>query len=118
MRGQKDSTQYLVDMLDHARAAVGFAAPYTQDTYFNDQLRRFALLHAIQIIGEAAKKVDGPTRSLLPDIPWVQIIGCRNVIAHDYDEIEHPLVWRIVVDHLPPMIAALEIFLKDKGLNW
>ena len=50
MRVQKDSTQYLVDMLDHARAAVGFAAPYTQDTYFNDQLRRFALLHAIQII--------------------------------------------------------------------
>jgi hypothetical protein len=45
MRGNKDSTQYLVDMLDHARAAVGFAAPYTQDTYFNDQLRRFALLH-------------------------------------------------------------------------
>ncbi len=117
MRGNRDSTQSLADMLSHARAAVRFTQGYTQETYFEDQLRRFALLHAVQIIGEAAKKVDASVKDVLPDIPWVQIIGCRNVIAHDYDEIEDPLVWRIVANHLPALIVRLEGFFRDKGMD-
>ncbi|MFN5589744.1 MAG: DUF86 domain-containing protein [Holosporales bacterium] len=116
MREHRDNLQYLADMLEHARAAVRFTASYTEETYFDDQLRRFALLHAVQIIGEAAKKVDASVKDSLPDIPWAQIIGCRNVIAHDYDEIEDPLVWRIVADHLPALIDRLEGFFKAKGI--
>jgi uncharacterized protein with HEPN domain len=69
-----------------------------------------------RLFGEAAKKVDASVKDSLPDIPWAQIIGCRNVIAHDYDEIEDPLVWRIVADHLPALIDRLEGFFKAKGI--
>jgi len=103
-------------MLHYARQAQTFAAGYDRDTYFADTMRKLALLHAIQIIGEAAGKVDETTRQQLSDIPWRKISDCRNIIAHDYDDIEEPVVWLIVTDHLPPLIAKLAAYFENQGI--
>jgi uncharacterized protein with HEPN domain len=46
-------------------------------------------------------------------LPWRAIMATRNILAHDYDEVNHDIVWRIVQDHLPPLIAQLQAMLAQ-----
>jgi len=47
------------------------------------------------------------TESEVPDLPWRRMKNLRNVIIHDYEGVNLPLVWEIVNSELPPLIGAL-----------
>ncbi len=65
-------------MLDAARKAVEFARGRQRDDLHEDQMPAFALVHALQIIGEAASQVCLATREALPAVPWRLIVGMRH----------------------------------------
>lgn len=98
----------LRDMLDAARDAVAFAEPLTFEEFVSNRLYQYAIIKAIEIIGEAATKLDAETRSAYPDIPWGQIRGMRNRMVHEYYDIQADRVWATVQDDLPTLIARLE----------
>lgn len=60
------------------------------------------------VIGEAARHVSEEFREQHPEIPWLQIIGQRNVLAHDYGEILVERVWLTVAKSLPELFALLD----------
>ena len=60
------------------------------------------------MVGEAARRVSPPTRETTKDIPWEQMIGLRNVMIHDYDDIDLQVVWDTVQTDLPPLIEKLK----------
>ena len=99
---------WLLDMLLAAREAVEFAAPLTFPEFEDDYLRQLAILKSVEIIGEAASRVSEETKAKHPDIPWPQIIGMRNRLVHAYFAIQLDIVWKVVQDDLPPLIAQLE----------
>ena len=101
----------LHDMLKSARLAMQYVAGRVRsdldtDTAFADSVER-----RIEIIGEAARGVSDQFCSAHPEIPWRAITATRHILAHDYDEVNHDIVWRIVHDHLPPLIEQLEALL-------
>jgi uncharacterized protein with HEPN domain len=69
----------------------------------NDHKTQDAVLRNLETLGEAAKRVDAETRSLSPDTPWREITGFRDVLAHDYLEIDLDLVWNVVDSELPSL---------------
>ncbi len=60
------------------------------------------------VIGEAARHVSDEFQSENPEIPWMQIIGQRNVLAHDYGEILVERVWLTATKSLPELISLLD----------
>lgn len=98
----------LWDMLDAARAIVGFTAALTFAQYVADRKTRNAVERNLEIIGEAARNVSEDARNLFPEIPWRSVIGLRNIIAHEYGEILHEKVWGICMNRLPDLIEQLE----------
>jgi uncharacterized protein with HEPN domain len=66
------------------------------------------VIRALEVIGEAAGKVSPALRAAQPAIPWRDITGLRHRLIHGYDEVGLDLVWRVVTEHLDPLIAALE----------
>jgi len=62
----------------------------------------------VEIIGEAARRVSAAGWARLPSVPWHQIVGTRNRVAHDYMNVDLELLWRIVMEELPPLVEALE----------
>jgi len=52
--------------------------------------------------------VPADERARHPDIPWSEIVGLRNRLIHGYDSVDFDILWQIVSDDLPPVIAALE----------
>jgi len=62
----------------------------------------------LEIVGEAAGKVSIKFRKAHPEIPWTQIVGQRNVLIHEYGEIDDSLVWEVARTHIPDLIIKLE----------
>ena len=69
---------------------------------------RGAVERHIEIIGEAASRVSRGLRAAHPEISWQRIIAQRNVLAHEYSEIDDALVWRVATGRIPELIGQLE----------
>lgn len=95
-------------MLDHAREAVAMARGRTRADLDTDRQLNLALVRLLEIVGEAAGRVPSEERARHPLIPWPEIVGLRNRLIHGYDSVDFDILWEIVTNDLPPLIAALE----------
>ncbi len=98
----------LGDMLEWARKAQRFVAGLSEDQFLHDEQCQSAVLHALIVIGEVATRVGQDTRDAHRTIPWHEIRGMRNHLAHDYNGIDIDEVWRTVSSDVPALIATLE----------
>lgn len=87
---RKDDSVRLRHMRDAAREAVGFVGHKRRTDLDDDRMLVFALVKAIEIVGEAANQVSAATRSELPDVPWADIIGMRHRLIHAYSRWSSP----------------------------
>lgn len=99
---------YLWDMLDAAQRAREYVGGKDLDAYLDDGLVQSAVERVVEIIGEAARRVSPTFKENHPEIPWAKIVAQRNVLAHEYGDVDHSRVWALVVEHLPALIAKLE----------
>lgn len=71
----------------------------------------------IEAIGERFKRIDAKTNQQLlpkrPEIPWKQVIGMRDHIAHGYFDINTDFVWDVIQNDLKPLREAVEYFLDN-----
>ncbi len=105
----------LTDMLRAAQRARTFVNGKTRESLEeNDELLGFAVVRAVEVVGEAASKVTPETRESLKDIPWHNIIGMRNRVVHDYLNVDYDVVWAVVTQNLPDLIEQLEAALADE----
>lgn len=61
-----------------------------------------------KIIGEAGRHVSPEFSSDHPEIPWADIVGMRHKVVHDYLGIDEDIVWQVVTEDLPKLVAALD----------
>lgn len=73
-----------------------------------DRQLNLALVRLLGVVGEAAGRVASEERAAPPDIPWPEIVGLRNRLIHGYDSVDFDILWEIVSNDLPPLIAVLE----------
>jgi len=99
---------YLWDMLLTCRSVADSLSNVTLEQYIIDENLRLATERRIEIIGEAANRVSGVFRDNHPGIPWRRIIAQRNVLVHDYGDIDNDLIWTLVTTHIPKLITELE----------
>lgn len=104
----RHSDAYLLDMLVAAQDAVEFAAGLTYAEFERHRMAQFAVLKAVETIGEAASHVGAATRDELHEIPWKKIISMRNRLVHGYFEVNLERVWETVQQDIPLLISQLE----------
>lgn len=100
-------SNWLLDMLGHAREAQGLVAARTRADLDRDRLFNLALVRLLEIVGEAASQVPSEFRREHPEIPWPSIIAFRNRVIHGYFSVDFDILWGIANDDLPPLIQAL-----------
>jgi uncharacterized protein with HEPN domain len=109
---QKDDAVRLRHMLDAAKEAAFFAQNKTRSSLDTDRQLVLSLVKSIEIIGEAAATVTTKCREDFPQIPWRDIVSMRNRLIHAYFDINLDILWKTVVEDLPPLIAELEKSLR------
>jgi uncharacterized protein with HEPN domain len=104
----KDDLVRLRHMLDSAQEAVELTQSKSRADLDNDRVLSLALVRLLEIVGEAANRVTTAIRQQNADIPWSQIVSLRNRLIHGYDSINLDILWKILTDDLPQLIAQLE----------
>jgi len=97
----------LADMLQAAEAIRRYLAGKTREDYEREDLLRHAVERNIEIIGEAARRLSNSFREGHPAIPWRPIMATRHILAHEYDEVDNDIIWRIVTEHVPELLRQL-----------
>ena len=98
----------LAQMLDTVRRIRAMIRGHGRQAFEADEVRQLALLHLIQVLGEAASRVSAGFRDGHPELPWAQMVGMRNRIVHGDDHVDPDIVWRVATEDLEPVLAALE----------
>ena len=78
-----------------------------------DEKTMDATVRNLEIVGEAAKKIDESIRNGYPNIEWKKLIGLRNVIIHDYFGVDYNIIWFIITKEIKPLERKL-IDLKNE----
>lgn len=108
MQPESRDPAYLWDMLDAARSIQDFISSVSFEQYMQNRMMQLAVERQLEIIGEAARRVSDGFKNKYPEIPWGRIIGLRNVLAHEYGDIQHERLWLVITDDLPKLIELLE----------
>jgi len=95
-------------ILDAARSAREFVRCRRREDLDHDLQLVWALVKAIEIIGEAASQLSPDTRLKVAAVPWDKIIGMRHRLVHAYFDINLDILWKTVQDGLRPLINELE----------
>ena len=112
---RRDDRVSLVDMLIYAREAVALSGQKSLKDLEKDRVVQLALQKLVEIVGEAANRVSQETQQGHPGIPWPQIIGTRNRLAHGYDDVNLEILWKIVETDFPSLIQQLEEIVGDES---
>lgn len=97
----------LQHLVDATEAAARFSIGRSRADLDRDEMLLFALVRAVEIVGEAAAKVTADTRSSI-DLPWPAIISMRNRLVHAYFDVDRDILWATVQDSLPALRHAVQ----------
>jgi len=109
----KDYKQYILDILESINKIEQFLTDIDYVTFQNDDKTQYAVIRALEIIGEAGKKIPLAVRDLYPDVPWREMTGMRDILIHDYFGVDTEVVWKTVSTDLPPLKEILQNILRN-----
>ena len=85
--------------------------PYQE--FETDFRTNFAVVRALEIVGEAAKRLPMSLREQYPAIPWRGMAGMRDRIIHGYDTVDLQIVWDVVKQDIPEIKPQIQQILTD-----
>jgi uncharacterized protein with HEPN domain len=103
--------EFLLDILEAAKLALSYVGKKSKEEFLKDTQCQDAVIRRFEIIGEASRRISGEAQSEFPDLPWGEMIGMRNVMIHEYDDVDIVIVWKTVKSDLPKLIDALKTIL-------
>ena len=99
---------YLQDILEAARLALSYVEGIDRETFLGDTQRQDAVIRRVEIIGEAARRISSQTKAASPAIPWNEMIGMRNMLIHEYDDVDLEILWDTLQRDIPGLIEWIE----------
>ena len=110
---EPDDITRLRHMLDATQKVLIFTRNRSREDLDQDDMLALAIVRLIEILGEAAKNISPEIQAQAPQIPWRQITGTRDRLAHAYFDVNLDVIWEIVTIGLPPLAHNLELLLQQ-----
>lgn len=109
----RDYSLYIKDILESIGKIEEFVGDMTYDEFVADDKTSSAVIHKIEIIGEATKNVPKDIRTKYKHIPWGDMAKTRDKIIHFYFGVDYEIVWKVVKENLPVLKNQIEDVLKE-----
>ncbi len=100
---KREYGDYIEDIVDAMDKAMQFTENMNYSDFIHDNKTIFAVIRALEIIGEAVKKIPEDVRTKNPEIPWKRIAGMRDKVIHEYFGVKLEVVWMTVKEEIPTL---------------
>lgn len=104
---------YLEDILEAAETGVRFVEGTEKSRFMKDKKSHFATVRALEIIGEASKRIPSEIRQRYPDIAWDEMARMRDKLIHHYTKVNLEVVWRTASTDLPILSMQIRGILNE-----
>jgi uncharacterized protein with HEPN domain len=108
----KSQRAYVEHVIACIRRIFEDAAP-GREAVFSSRTLQDAIIRNLQVLCESTQRVDSRHRDRHPEIHWASIAGMRNVLVHDYFDVDFQTVWDVVTRDLPGLHKAMRAILTD-----
>jgi uncharacterized protein with HEPN domain len=106
----------LIDIRHNALAARSFIGDMSFDVFKDDLKTFYAVVRALEIVSEASRRLPEDLKNRYPDVPWRSVRDAGNFYRHSYENVATSFIWETALDHLPPLMAVVEMVLAaDDG---
>jgi len=110
---KREVGDYIEDIISATGKVMDFVKNISYEEFIQDDKTVFAVVRALEIIGEAAKNIPDDIRKNYPEIPWKDMAGMRDKVIHEYFGVKLSIVWRAVKEEIPPLKPIFEKILRD-----
>ena len=105
---ERDFEDYLRDILYAAERAQSFIEGMDYEAFAADERTVYAVIRALEIVGEASKNIPSKVRQRHPEVPWRDMAGMREKLTHDYFGVKLNRVFDTVKEDLPELIDLIK----------
>ncbi len=105
---------YLTDIVEAAQSIARFVMGESFDEFEQNEMMNSAVLQKLTVIGEAASRLPKEFANRFPEIPWVDIVGFRNIAVHEYFAIRWDIAWTAATEEVPVLKVQIEKILREE----
>lgn len=109
----RSDVDHLEDILEAVEKARRFTEGMTYEAFAEDEKTTFAVIRALEIIGEATKRISDALRQRYPSVPWRSMAGMRDKLIHDYVNVDLRIVWKTVQEEVPEVHRDVQRILRS-----
>lgn len=118
----EDVREVLLDIKRNLELIIEFTRLMSRLEFDHEFKTQYAVIRALEIVGEATKRVPQEVRDTDPDIPWKAMAGMRDRLIHSYDRINFEIVWNTARQTVPEVLPRITELIrssesKTKGID-
>ena len=115
MKSKREILDYLQDIEEALEKIEEFTRGLDFEGFSRDDKTTYAVIRALEIIGEAAKKIPNSIRSRYPKVPWQDMAGMRDKLIHGYFGVDFEVIWKTLQTDLPPLKTVITAAIQKES---
>ncbi|MDI6810794.1 MAG: DUF86 domain-containing protein [archaeon] len=114
---KREIGDYIQDIVDAINKAIKFVEDMSYEDFVQDDKTIFAVVRALEVVGEAVKNIPPKFREQYPEIPWRDMASLGDKLIHEYHGVRLEVVWETVKEEIPPLKLVFEKILEIEAGN-
>jgi uncharacterized protein with HEPN domain len=106
---------FLRDIAEAAEKVVRYTEGMDLTSFVKNEMAYDAVLRNLEVVGEASKNIPDEVRTRFPEVPWREMAGLRDVLAHAYFGLDEAVLWDIVRNKIPPLLSRVDHILRQEA---